>query len=898
MSELDGLDALVSEYLLFRSFKQTQQQLNLDKKTPQRSESNRQQRAVVQRITKSLDAGDYPLLISLWDSYIVQKIGTVKSISLNTEARDAEFLCHICLAIYPFRSEVISSAPSPSVAARVAARSMTIFKHYLETRGARLIQKDEQFSAYRNLYRIAFPPTHPQFKHLFADGWLQSARDRILTFLEKFFVPTETPVLCQLYQTLGSRSESELKAVFKRRERKLLKFARSIYSLSNDLLTALEEGKTIDKGFLVNFRAKFDTFSEVLQPENTPDGDEDDDSASSSPVGVNMESAVVRNKGLNNSKNVSLQHSKGDDLDLNCAARDVSFAAYEVSEALDGLLTRDLILTSSDAAVVCQTATQGCLLLRSLNHFILRPDKEMQPQTARDSVVTSLCNADILGLRPPTSNSSMNNGGGQGQGESAVGGLEQVMASGGGETRSLTRFLSSLAQVLKRISPPDSPRSSASSSLSPQQAPPYERLLTTAEIMAEYVCRLITALGASPSGLVYMQISGMRLTASLVELLAALPTISSTSTTVTNLYVFGAGDGDDEHHLANIPRSGTAICTWCIMALTSLMGQCKPHQLLLLKRGGVVWLSRALGHFVSDVQRQVYQGNEDEEVYLDNGGLSSSSHTPSPVSLFEMCLSLLSIVLQSSEAQRSLVVSLNMQRETEALVSSLVLLALRIDVNEDHAQSIVEILRVLFQEPATRQVARELKEVSMLRRTLAEGTAMGIGEAAAQELLDAIDLDETNQNEALGGSGPGASSSGVVDVAEIMATICSVQTLLPENQSLERYIDSSSSSHNEFGFSFLFRYSKQIKENKRYIFKGTENFNDSIEINRSGRKSPVLINLASPQIITGDASRQNQSNGKGKRGIVREEEIENQEKPLLFDTEGAVEGLEDVEKED
>jgi len=245
--ELERLDTLVSEYLLFRSFKQTQHQLFLDKRSPTKStETGRHERAIVQRLLVALDSGDYPRLITLWDTYISSKIGTVKSTVLGAEARDAEFLMNLSCAIYPFRGDVIASAGSPSVAAKVAARSMTIFKHYLETRGARLVQKDQEFVSYRNLYRIAFPPTHPQFKHLFSEDWQKSCRDRIVMFLEKFFVPADVPVLCQLYQTLGSRSEAELKSVFRRRERKLLKFSRSIFSLANDLLTFLEAGKPVD----------------------------------------------------------------------------------------------------------------------------------------------------------------------------------------------------------------------------------------------------------------------------------------------------------------------------------------------------------------------------------------------------------------------------------------------------------------------------------------------------------------------------------------------------------------------------------------------------------------------------------------------------------------------------
>ena len=267
--ELERLDTLVSDYLVFRSFKQTQQQLFLDKRTPA-SKLNaddagaRNRRTIIQRILNALDGGDYPRILTLWDTYIAQKIGTVKSMALNAEARDAEFLVNLNCAIYPFRPDVIQTAGSPDVASKVAARSMTMFKHYLETRGARLAQKGEEFGLYRNVYKIPFPPAHPQFKHLFGEEWYTSTRQRIIGFLEKFFTPEDEPVLCQLYQKLNTRSGTELKAVFRRRERKLLRFSRSILALSSDLLCALEDGKKVEKSFLKSFRQKFDSFEGML----------------------------------------------------------------------------------------------------------------------------------------------------------------------------------------------------------------------------------------------------------------------------------------------------------------------------------------------------------------------------------------------------------------------------------------------------------------------------------------------------------------------------------------------------------------------------------------------------------------------------------------------------------
>ena len=58
---------------------------------------------------------------------------------------------------------------TPEIAAKVAARSMTIFKHFYESRGNGCAQQGSEFYSYRGLYKIAFPPTHPLCKDLFVE---------------------------------------------------------------------------------------------------------------------------------------------------------------------------------------------------------------------------------------------------------------------------------------------------------------------------------------------------------------------------------------------------------------------------------------------------------------------------------------------------------------------------------------------------------------------------------------------------------------------------------------------------------------------------------------------------------------------------------------------------------
>ena len=76
-------------------------------------------------------------------------------------------------------------------------------------------------------------------------------------------------------------------------------------------------------------------------------------------------------------------------------------------------------------------------------------------------------------------------------------------------------------------------------------------------------------------------------------------------------------------------------------------------------------------------QMLLLQVGENQESYDPGRLLSDSWDSTSGDSgiIFDMALSLLHVIIISPEAQRFLVGSLNMQRETESLVSVLVLLA-------------------------------------------------------------------------------------------------------------------------------------------------------------------------------------------------------------------------------
>lgn len=259
--DLSKLDDLVAEYIYFRGYKRALTQFNIDRQG--RFNTHAQDgivseqlalRSCRDRVMSALESGDYPQALTLWDALVIQTLNN-RSVAMNNEARTAEFILNLFLAIYPFRSEVIKSAGTPRIASATAARSMTIFKHFLESRGHRLTQRDQEFANYRNLHKIAFPPTHPQFKHLFTEDWTKMAKYRLAAFLERFFGAPEPPLLCQIFQNHDGRADAEeIKLSFQKREKKLIRFSKSLYDITNELVVVIENGNTVDKEFLSDFR--------------------------------------------------------------------------------------------------------------------------------------------------------------------------------------------------------------------------------------------------------------------------------------------------------------------------------------------------------------------------------------------------------------------------------------------------------------------------------------------------------------------------------------------------------------------------------------------------------------------------------------------------------------------
>ena len=164
-----------------------------------------------------------------------------KTKAIQMESFIAEFLMHLYCTSFVFRPETVKNYKSSADIAKVAARAMTIFKHFTETRGSKVLLLDD-FQKYKVLYKIAFPPTHPAFAHLFKMDWVENTRDRIVAFLHQFYeidVSVPPPPLLQMFLDRQQQAKAQ-KTAFKKRERKLMQFARSLYDLSSELTDKLD----------------------------------------------------------------------------------------------------------------------------------------------------------------------------------------------------------------------------------------------------------------------------------------------------------------------------------------------------------------------------------------------------------------------------------------------------------------------------------------------------------------------------------------------------------------------------------------------------------------------------------------------------------------------------------
>ena len=381
---LEELDQLVENYLKFRNFGRTASVLSEERKGEYVNKELEDRNDVIERIMKSLEKCDSLRLLTLWDTYVIQVLER-HSPDMVAEARITEFYIHLYCATYPFRGEVLETANSPNVAAKYAARSMTIFKHFLEQRG-RILLKMPEFTGLKNLHKIAFPPTHPSFSYLFRPDWVTKTLDRIRKFLIEFHKPPKLYTDMSSVQNIGKLEarEVEIKRLYQQREDKFLQFSRSIYEISHDLISTLDEGKSVDKDFLRNFKAKFEEFRSVLDAAGV--GNESQLAAANVGGGE-----VVRKRRKKKRRDSKHSHAPSlPDLSFTVIIQDIQAMVSEVEVELNSLTKSDRRMTSIDAEVALQSAMQVCSIFNALNDLLIpSTDPNVEKNVLKDNRRTS-----------------------------------------------------------------------------------------------------------------------------------------------------------------------------------------------------------------------------------------------------------------------------------------------------------------------------------------------------------------------------------------------------------------------------------------------------------------------------------------------------------------------------
>ena len=667
----EELDQAVCDYLSFRSYLTSLDSLeNERRRLGQRGTvegtngingSNSEE--IIENIMKSFSEGDYPRVLTLWDAYVVQSLRD-RSAQIGAEARVAEFYINLQCATFPFRNNVLREVGAPNVAAKLAARSMTIFRSYIESRGKSILQNQE-FQVYKNLHKIAFPPTHPSFSHLFHEQWIPMAQRNVLGFLKKFYSSSDLPYLCQLYVSkytnnnsgnglsndiIASQREEDLKDTFKKREKKLMQFSRSMFDLSRELIDTLDAGTIVDQSFITNFKNKFSAFQEVFAPDllSSPRQSGND---TTSPRNMNIQSNMMNmNRGgpgaamgtpINSPRHGQdydmLGKKPGYEASITTGSLNYEMIAHDLSHI--ATITVSMLLSNADIDLDedqidlrCADMIRGCSLLVALRREF-NTSKDQQKM-----VSMQMARSDVLSFGAQTSAAP----------DSAS---NRLGAVGGGP---LASFISTFGKV------------HANRSVQFSSSKLYEHCY----LFAEFLCRFITCLSLTEHGESYIAPHGVLLTSAVCDALLAYR--------------------DDSMNQRSRQKGLPHTWVWCLACLVSLCSKTKQNQITLVRRGCTAWLANA------------FMGNQ-----LNGDDMM-------------LCTYLIGVTFNNIEAQRALVASNSMQRQTETLLTALMeLLISNISQNntEELKINLSRALSIFVEEPTIREVARNLEFAKRLLKT-------------------------------------------------------------------------------------------------------------------------------------------------------------------------------------
>ncbi|XP_076007493.1 lisH domain-containing protein ARMC9 isoform X3 [Genypterus blacodes] len=195
---------MIKEYLRFEEFEETVHSFDKECKNrgklvpkPQGSALRDSKTQLVRKdLLSSFDDGDYKVFFELWMENIPAEVKDT-----DAEAQRLEFYLQIHFTIYPLKRHRGRHGQAEF------QERISLFKQYLETRGAALCQSPE-FSPYCALSFAPNPMVHPSFRQLFQDSWIIQLKDDLEKFLSMTLKRPNSPRLLTLYKE-GGRSTKE-----------------------------------------------------------------------------------------------------------------------------------------------------------------------------------------------------------------------------------------------------------------------------------------------------------------------------------------------------------------------------------------------------------------------------------------------------------------------------------------------------------------------------------------------------------------------------------------------------------------------------------------------------------------------------------------------------------------
>jgi hypothetical protein len=140
-------------------------------------------KSVLADFGEAFDTANHVDLFLLWQNHVPRPLLRLNSTHPSAAAAmSLEFYLNLHCACYPFRDEYMQTCSSLEELTEACGKAMSVFRRYIESRGAGLSQTPE-FIAFYALPYVPSPTEHPTFVPLFRPSWLSSLRGKLLSFV-------------------------------------------------------------------------------------------------------------------------------------------------------------------------------------------------------------------------------------------------------------------------------------------------------------------------------------------------------------------------------------------------------------------------------------------------------------------------------------------------------------------------------------------------------------------------------------------------------------------------------------------------------------------------------------------------------------------------------------------